>query len=192
MYFVLSIRAPYRLRRPGYPSHFRVARWHILKPKITLLGKFLVGLATENGGTFYGHSVYFTAGIAILICLLSFGIFFPFWSFVPRKIWQHWRPQRSCPRFISTGWARQQKRLSISRRPAELCFPGADFISRKVFPTFRANFRRNIRGKFSGMSFEKFPWKIQIFPQISGGKNFRGIFPGIFRGKKSCPKPATV
>jgi hypothetical protein len=40
----------------------------------------------EDVGIFYGHFVYFTANWNHL---LSFGIFFPLWYNVPRKIWQH-------------------------------------------------------------------------------------------------------
>jgi hypothetical protein len=54
----------------------------------------VVGIATENLGTFYDHLVYF---IAIGNILWPFDIlcghlvyFSPFWYFVPRKIWQHW------------------------------------------------------------------------------------------------------
>jgi hypothetical protein len=46
----------------------------------------------EDVGTFYVHWVYFTAiGFIILWIFWSFGIFFPFWCVVPRKIWQPWR-----------------------------------------------------------------------------------------------------
>jgi hypothetical protein len=55
-------------------------------------GKILEGLAMEDAGMFYGHLVYFTAFCHIL---LTFGIVcgnlvyvFPFWCYVPRKIWQ--------------------------------------------------------------------------------------------------------
>jgi hypothetical protein len=46
----------------------------------------------EDDGIFYGHLVHFTVSCYIL---WAFGIvrgnlvyFFPFWYFVPRKIWQ--------------------------------------------------------------------------------------------------------
>jgi hypothetical protein len=49
----------------------------------------------EDDGIFYGHLVHFTVFCYILS---TFGIvrgnlvyFFPFWYFVPRKIWQPWR-----------------------------------------------------------------------------------------------------
>jgi hypothetical protein len=62
----------------------RVARWYIFKPKITILE----GLALEDVGIFYGHLVYFTAIRHIWVYLSSFGMFYPFWYFVSRRIWQ--------------------------------------------------------------------------------------------------------
>jgi ABC-type spermidine/putrescine transport system permease subunit II len=62
----------------------------------------LEGLAIENLGIFYGLLVYFTA---IGNILWPFGIFcghlvyfFPFWYFVPRKIWQPWLGKKIVPR----------------------------------------------------------------------------------------------
>jgi hypothetical protein len=56
--------------------------------------KFLEGPAMEDYGLFYGHLVLFTV---FCYLLWTFGIvrgnlvyFFPFWYFVPRKIWQPW------------------------------------------------------------------------------------------------------
>jgi hypothetical protein len=40
----------------------------------------------EDNGTVYGHLVYFTS-IWYILCMF-FGIFFLFWYFVPRIIWQ--------------------------------------------------------------------------------------------------------
>jgi hypothetical protein len=86
----------------------RVARWYIFKQ----IWVNLEGLAVEDVGTLYFHSIDFTANLYILwqfgiffaylvyflliwyiLCL--FGIFyaylvyfFPFWYVVPRKIWQ--------------------------------------------------------------------------------------------------------
>jgi hypothetical protein len=52
----------------------------------------LEGLAIEDVGLFYGHLVYIVAILVsfmvILYILWPFGNFFPFWHFVPRKIWQ--------------------------------------------------------------------------------------------------------
>jgi hypothetical protein len=39
-------------------------------------------------GIFYGHLVYFV--VIWYILLLFFGVFFPLWYFVLRKIWQPW------------------------------------------------------------------------------------------------------
>jgi hypothetical protein len=56
------------------------------------VGLILQGLAMEDVGIFRGHLIHFT-----VFCYISwpFGIvggnlvyFFPFWYFVPRKIWQ--------------------------------------------------------------------------------------------------------
>jgi hypothetical protein len=71
----------------------RVARWFIFKPKIQI-GKILEGLAMEDVVIFYVRLVHFTVFCYILLTLGivcgKFGIFFPFWYFVPRKIWQPW------------------------------------------------------------------------------------------------------
>jgi hypothetical protein len=48
-------------------------------------GLILEGLAMEDVSIFYGHLAYFTA---IWYILWPFGIFFPFWYVVQRKIWQ--------------------------------------------------------------------------------------------------------
>jgi hypothetical protein len=45
-------------------------------------------------GIFYGHLVYF---VAVWYILWLFGMFYPFWYVVPRKIWQPFR----CPREIT-------------------------------------------------------------------------------------------
>jgi hypothetical protein len=57
-------------------------------------GQILEGLAKEDDGIFYGHSVHFTD---LCYILWTFGIvrgnlvyFSPFWYFEPRKIWQTW------------------------------------------------------------------------------------------------------
>jgi hypothetical protein len=59
------------------------------KPKF---GKILEGLAMEDFGKCYSHLVYFTAISYILwpfgIFCGHFCIFFSFWYFVPRQIWQ--------------------------------------------------------------------------------------------------------
>jgi hypothetical protein len=69
----------------------RDARWFVFKPKIPFWVKFL---GSCNGKCwyilcplrlFYGHWKYV---MAIWCILWSFGIFSPFWFFVPRKIWQ--------------------------------------------------------------------------------------------------------
>jgi hypothetical protein len=39
----------------------------------------------EDDVIFYGHLVQF---LVFCYILSTFGIFFPFWYFVPRKIWQ--------------------------------------------------------------------------------------------------------
>jgi hypothetical protein len=60
--------------------------------KNSKFGKILEGLEMEDIGIFYEHLGHFTFFCYIL---LTFGIvcgnweyFFPFWYFVPRKIWQ--------------------------------------------------------------------------------------------------------
>jgi hypothetical protein len=69
---------------------FRVARWHIFKTKIPILvnlGGFCIGRCWYilwTLGPIYGRLVYFEA---IWYILWLFGIFFPFWYVVPRKIW---------------------------------------------------------------------------------------------------------
>jgi hypothetical protein len=76
---------------------FRVVRWIVFKPKLPIWVNFI---GSCNGsccyilwpfGIFYGHLVYF---VAIWCILLLFGIFFPFWYVVPRKIWQPWLASR--------------------------------------------------------------------------------------------------
>jgi hypothetical protein len=69
----------------------RVARWHILKPKISIWVNF-GGLAIGDVGIFYDHLVYFTA---VWYILWSFGIFYGYlvhlsliWFVVPKTIWQ--------------------------------------------------------------------------------------------------------
>jgi hypothetical protein len=61
------------------------------KPKIPIWVNF-GGLAMEDGGIFYGYYAYFTAFwvyfMAVGYIFNQFGIFFPFWYAVPRKIWQ--------------------------------------------------------------------------------------------------------
>jgi hypothetical protein len=61
------------------------------KPKF---GNILEGLAMEDFGKFYSRLVYFTVISYILrpfgIFCGHLGIFFSFWYFVPRKIWQLW------------------------------------------------------------------------------------------------------
>jgi hypothetical protein len=64
-----------------------VARWFIFKPKILIW----VNLGRPCSGRFwyfYVRFVYFTAKWYILWSFGTFGIFFPFWYVVPRKIWQ--------------------------------------------------------------------------------------------------------
>jgi hypothetical protein len=64
-----------------------------VQTKNTNFGKNLEGLGIENVvihillpfGIFYGHFVYFTA---FWSSFWSFGIFFSFGMFGPRKIWQ--------------------------------------------------------------------------------------------------------
>jgi hypothetical protein len=57
-------------------------------------GQNLEGLAMEDGGIFYGHLVYINAILTTLgsICIYYGYLvyFYPFWYFVPRKIWQPW------------------------------------------------------------------------------------------------------
>jgi hypothetical protein len=65
----------------------KVSRVSIFQTKNFYLGKFLEGLAMEVVGLFDGDLVYFTN---IWYILWLFGIFFPFWYVVPRKIWQPW------------------------------------------------------------------------------------------------------
>jgi hypothetical protein len=67
--------------------HHSVARWYVFRPKIPVW----VNLGRSCNRRcwyclwpiclFYGHLVYI---------LWSFGIFFPFWFVLPRKIWQPW------------------------------------------------------------------------------------------------------
>jgi hypothetical protein len=64
----------------------RVARWHIFDPKIPIWVNF-GGSSMKDIGILHRHLVYFTA---IWYSLWLFGIVFPFWYFVPRKIWQPW------------------------------------------------------------------------------------------------------
>jgi hypothetical protein len=70
---------------------YRVARWFIFKPKIPLWVNFGGSCNWRCWhilwpfGLFYFHLVYSTYGH-----LVYFGIFFPFWYVVPRKIWQPW------------------------------------------------------------------------------------------------------
>jgi hypothetical protein len=53
---------------------------------------------------FCGHFVYFAAILYILrpFCIFCghFDIFFPFWSAVPRKIWQPWSAVSFIPRLL--------------------------------------------------------------------------------------------
>jgi hypothetical protein len=78
----------------NYIHTYRVARWFVFKPKIQNLGKFWRVLQWKmivyfmdtrsilrSLVVFYGHLVYIGSW-------WLFGIFFPFWYFVPRKIWQ--------------------------------------------------------------------------------------------------------
>jgi hypothetical protein len=51
-------------------------------------GKILEGLGIEKVGTFYGRLEYITA---IWYISWQFGIIFPFWYVVQRKIWQPWK-----------------------------------------------------------------------------------------------------
>jgi hypothetical protein len=55
-------------------------------------GELLEGLAIKDVGIFFGHLVYTTAILYILwsFCIF-YGYFFPFWYFLPRKIWQPWQ-----------------------------------------------------------------------------------------------------
>jgi hypothetical protein len=77
----------------------RVARWHIFKPKIPIWVTFLC-LALEDVVVSFVHLVYFMALrytyiVDIWYVWWLFGIFFPVWYLVPRKIWQ------SLPQFLS-------------------------------------------------------------------------------------------
>jgi hypothetical protein len=77
----------------------RVARWHIYKPKIPIWVTFLC-LALEDVVVSFVHLVYFMALrytyiVDIWYVWWLFGIFFPVWYLVPRKIWQ------SLPQFLS-------------------------------------------------------------------------------------------
>jgi hypothetical protein len=62
----------------------------------------------EDVGIFYGHLVHFTVFCYILwtfgIVREKFGIFFPFWYFVRRKIWQPRSPFKFRNKF--QGWRR--------------------------------------------------------------------------------------
>jgi hypothetical protein len=53
-------------------------------------------------GKLHGNLVYY---MGIWYIMWEFGIFFPFWYFVPRKIWQPWRRQ-----------AAKEKRLKLFGR----------------------------------------------------------------------------
>jgi hypothetical protein len=77
-----------QIRRRHTP---RVARWFLFKPKIQIWVNFG---GSCNGrcwyilctlGPFYGLFLYF---MDIWYSSWKFGIFFPFWYFVRRKIWQ--------------------------------------------------------------------------------------------------------
>jgi hypothetical protein len=59
----------------------RVARWHIFKPKIPIWVNF--------GGSYNGRcKAIWSILLPFGILYGYFGIFFPFWNVVPRKIWQ--------------------------------------------------------------------------------------------------------
>jgi hypothetical protein len=53
-------------------SLIRVERWYIFKPEIPIWVNFWEGLAMEDVGILYGHSVHFTA--TWYIC--PFGVFY--------------------------------------------------------------------------------------------------------------------
>jgi hypothetical protein len=64
----------------------------IFASKKSKFGYILEGLGMENFGTFYGHLVLFEDIRYILLPRVTFCgplvHFTPFWSVVPRKIWQ--------------------------------------------------------------------------------------------------------
>jgi hypothetical protein len=64
---------------------FRVARWYIFSNQKSKFGYILEGLAMEDVGIFLCPFGAFTT---IWYILWLFGIFFPFWYVVARKIWQ--------------------------------------------------------------------------------------------------------
>jgi hypothetical protein len=71
----------------------RVARWFVFKPKIQIWVNFgelcnrRCWYTLWTLGPFYGLLLYF---MDIWYSSLKFGIFFPFWYVVRRKIWQPW------------------------------------------------------------------------------------------------------
>jgi hypothetical protein len=60
--------------------------------KYIILGKILEGLRSENVDKFYAHWEYFRDIWNIIWPLVTFCVhlvnYFPFWYYVPRKIWQ--------------------------------------------------------------------------------------------------------
>jgi hypothetical protein len=72
----------------------RVARWFVFKPK-SQFGKIWMVFEMESVSVFLGplfilQPIFLGFGcicVCLFVCL--FGIFFPFWYVVRRKIWQH-------------------------------------------------------------------------------------------------------
>jgi hypothetical protein len=107
----------------------RVARWFVFKPKIQIWANF-GGSCTGRcwfilwtRGPFWGHFLDF---MDISYSLWLFGIFFPFWYFVPRKIWQ------PCKARLSNE---QGDQTSMSKKP--IMWPNP-FLSEIIPNYFRA------------------------------------------------------
>jgi hypothetical protein len=59
--------------------------WRVLESKMLVYFMAIWYIFLLSFGIFYGHLVYF---MVIWYTCWSFGIFFPFWYVLPRKIWQ--------------------------------------------------------------------------------------------------------
>jgi hypothetical protein len=57
-------------------------------------GLILDCLAMEDHGIFFGHFCYILWTFGIVRGNLAY--FYPFWYFVPRKIWQPWSCETEC------------------------------------------------------------------------------------------------
>jgi hypothetical protein len=77
--------------RTGKKCRAQGCQMAFFQTKKSHFGQILEGLAIEGVGIFYVHLVYIIAILSsFCIFLWLFGIFFPFWYALPRKIWQAW------------------------------------------------------------------------------------------------------